>query len=988
MSEKQILKGRINIDTDDEGLLAVFRFVPAAEGTDWDIQAVNRLISEYKIVYGIDRRVLDGNLTELFSNGTETEFTLAEGDAPEKSVPAERTWTESAIPDDRKADVERVLMNAPPPEILRIEVEKVKREKIVKKKGLLSFGKEKEETITEIIKRENKIKVDIMPDVLDAGWVEAGDVIGEVLPGKPGTVGKDVFGKVIPAPSVDEEFWPGRNIIKKAGRYTAAESGILRRGWNWVEVLPFKRHDWSLELSKDKNTCLLTFNPGGKESSVPDSSEIVKRAEMLGCTSETLFSEEKISGIINTAIETGRKIEGVIISTDDDGFFEIRISDDKLKAEMVMHKGRGEGRALVLKEAGAAIKSSGLKALDFKKIQEIILEFYRGPETDIVFSLSEGTAAEHGEIGKIEWDLEFLGESRFNEIRKRSSELSEDYLSKIESSQKFPPAEAAALAFVKENQQIAVLPVDSGKNGMDVFGKEIESSAADTSAFEALENVKFEAGNIISTDGGLFEHFEKDGVSAFRIRPHRDSEFTVKISDNKMSATVSISPSVGAGRPPSLEDANRLISEAGIAKGIDNEAVRGAVEKVREGEVLSGVLIAMGQAPKNAGEYKLEFLVELAGGTAVTIDAKGRADYRKQKKISSVKEGELIAEIQVIEGDSEDGWDIQGKTLPAKQLAPLNIEIGNNIREEKDEKGDTFLVAEKSGRVLYQNNRIEVQESLYIKGDVDFGIGNIKFGGDVNVKGNVKTGFYIMAGGNVAVGMNSEMSLLSSEKSITVLQGVKGGGKAILRAKESIQLSFAERATLLAVENITVKNAVFNCKVKCNGKLRLLTEKGYLVGGLIQSRGGIEAANIGSLSGSRTEISFGQDYLIADQIEIEEKEVNKIKNRLIKIDPEMRNSEKSGEKKILAGLRMEKVKLMKILEKRGIRIFTLKERFEQHHPGEVTIRGEVFPGVVFESHGRYLEITKKLKAVRIVFNQGTGILESVSIEKKTEADGE
>jgi hypothetical protein len=988
MSETQTITGRISIDTDDEGLLAVFRFTPEKDGTDYDLQSVNRLIAERKIVNGVDRTALDGRLAQLMSTGTETEFTLAEGSPPDSAVPADRVWSESVIPEERKADVERILRNAAPPEIIRTEIEKIKRQKVVKKKGLIPFGKEKEETVTENIKREKQVKVDVMPDVVDAGWVDAGALIAEITPGKSGTAGKDVFGKIIPAPPVDDEFYLGLNVEKKGGRYTAAVGGILRRGWNWIEVLAFKSHDWSLELSKDKNTCLLNFNPGGKELDAPDPCEIIKRAEMLGFTLDSLFSEDEITGIISTAISAERVLSGTIISTDDDGFFEIKVADDKLKAEMIMHKGRGEGKSLVLKQAGAAIKASGLKGLNFKKIQDIILEFYKGSESDIIFLLTEGTAAEHGEAGKITYELNFLGESQLEEVRKRSAGLDENYLLKIESAGKYPPAEVSALAFVQEQQQIAVLPVDSGKNGVDVFGKEIVSSSADTAAFEALENTKFEGALVVSTAAGLLERFDKDGVTAFRVRQHKDSKFDVKLSADNMSATIGALPAEGSGRPPSLEDANRLIAEAGIVKGINSDTVKNIIEKVRSGETVNGVLLAMGQAPRNAGEYKLKFLIELAGGEAVSIDAKGKADYRKQNRISSVKEGDLLAEIQVVEGESEDGWDILGKTIPAKQLTPLNVEIGNNIKEEKDEQGNTFLIAEKSGRVLYENNRIEVQESLFIKGDVDFSTGNIKFGGDVNVKGNVRNGFYVMAGGNVTVGMNSEMSLLSSEKSIMVVQGIKGGGKAILRAKDSIQMSFAERATLLAVEDITVKNAIFNCKVKCNGRLKLKTEKGYLVGGRIQARAGIEAANIGSISGSRTQVSFGQDYLIGDQIEIEDREINKIKNRLIKLDVEMRNAEKAGEKKELSGFRIEKVKLMKILEKRSLRVFTLKERFEQHHSGEVVIRGEVFPGVVFESHGRYLEINKTEKAVKIIFNQETGMLESESISKTGGEGGE
>ena len=986
MAEETKIKGRFEIDADDEGLLAVLHFIPDEQGKLYDKQAINRLISEKQIVYGINRKELDQKIDALFKSPEEINITLAEGDAPENAAAAEHEWTQTEIPEERKADIERLLKNAPPPQIFRTEIEKIRQEKTVKKKGPLLFGKDKEEKVTDIVKREKKIKVDLVPDLVESGWVETGATIALVSSGKPAKPGRDIYGKPVLSLGAAGEFWLGSGIEKKAGRLVAAESGILRRGGNWADILPLKMHDWSLELSKDKNTCLLNFNPGGTELEAPDPAEILKKAEMLGCAPETLFSEARLSEIIDIAISGGKVLSGAVISTDDDGFFEIKISEDRMKAEMVIHKSRGGGEPLVLKQIGAAIKAGGLKGIDLKKVQEIILEFYRGPEADISFLLAEGTAAEKGETGDLVYDLEFMKDSAVEEIKKRAVLLDDEYLGAFKSAEEFPPAEASAAALVKENQQIAEFPASDGKKGLDVYGKEIGSDSDKLSSYKALENVKIDGGKFITVTPGLLERFEKDGITAFRVRPHADAELKVKLSADQMTATMTAYPATGSGAPPSLEDANRQLAEAGVTKGINAEALRSAVDKCRDGEVVSGALIAMGKAAKNAGDMKLKFLIQLASGEAVSIDEKGRANYRKQNRISSIKEGDMIAEIRVVEGNAEDGFDVCGRSITAKQLSPLNLEVGANIKEEKDEKGDTFLIATKSGRVIYENNKLEVQENLNIKGDVDFGSGNIKFGGDVNIKGNVKSGFFVMAGGNIAIGMNSEMSLLTSEKSIIVVQGVKGGGKALLRAKESIQLSFAERATLLAVENITVKNAVFGCKVKCNGRLKLVSEKGYLVGGRIQAREGIEAANIGSLSGSRTEVSFGQDYLISDKIETEEKEINRIKNRLVKIDSEMRDAERGNDRKQLAALRMEKVKLMKILEKRSMRIFTLKERFEQHFPGEVVIRGEVFPGVVFESHGRQLEITKNAKALKIVFNQKTGVLEQIPLTKNTESE--
>jgi len=83
-----------------------------------------------------------------------------------------------------------VLRNAAPPEIYRTEIESIKQEKTVKKKGLLPFGKEKEEKIAETIKKEKKIRINVNPEIIDSGWVEAGDKLADISPGKPGKPGK------------------------------------------------------------------------------------------------------------------------------------------------------------------------------------------------------------------------------------------------------------------------------------------------------------------------------------------------------------------------------------------------------------------------------------------------------------------------------------------------------------------------------------------------------------------------------------------------------------------------------------------------------------------------------------------------------------------------------------------------------------------------------------------------------------------------------
>ena len=95
----------------------------------------------------------------------------------------------------------------------------------------------------------------------------------------------------------------------------------------------------------------------------------------------------------------------------------------------------------------------------------------------------------------------------------------------------------------------------------------------------------------------------------------------------------------------------------------------------------------------------------------------------------------------------------------------------------------------------------------------------------------------------------------------------------------------------------------------------------------------------------------------------------------------MKSSEKLNNKEQLQELFNEKVKSMKILEKRNLRIFTLKERFEQHFESEIIVKGTMHPGVILESHGRTHEVNKLTKGVRIRFDTSSGRITEESLSK-------
>jgi len=302
------------------------------------------------------------------------------------------------------------------------------------------------------------------------------------------------------------------------------------------------------------------------------------------------------------------------------------------------------------------------------------------------------------------------------------------------------------------------------------------------------------------------------------------------------------------------------------------------------------------------------------------------------------------------------------------------------VKEIKAGRGRR-LVAARSGELCFDGRKLDISSVKAIEGDAGPQIGNISFSGEIKISGSVLPGCAIICGSHVTVDGLAEEALISAGGKVFVALGIKGGDRGIVRARAGINAAFSERASLMAVGDIQLKKGSIRSIIKTNGKLIISDDNGRLSGGICQARHGLSAADIGSEKGIRTEISFGQDYLIKDQIAVCEEEIITIRRKLTETDEKVKYSlEKSIP--LSDEIRNEKIKLVKLLEQLNIRVFTLREKFEEHHESEITIRGSVFPGVVMESHNRYYEIRQKRSRVILYFDCETGSIREKPFVKK------
>lgn len=969
------VSGDVKLVVDELGLEASLRFTPDVRGgASWTADALAKVLSEARVPVPPAAH-LDAAIETFARAKAPVLVAVAKGQAPLPGTPEQVEWAAVDTPPEFAEFEAKALRDAGPPAIFRIRVDRVARERTVKKPAALPFLPPKTETVVEYEKIEIKEPIAVDGHVVRGFWAQADALVGKIVAAKPGKPGKSLYGKPInPVHDDGQAFLLGKGLARVKGDIRTEAAGFVRIGRRWADLVPFASHAYAIRRSDDGATLLLDFKPGNPSLPLPDAAAILAEAAEQGAAPDSLNSAEAVAAAMEKALAGRRPLEGMSLSLDRDAEVRIDISDDRLMATLTVVKGRGRGTPLALSMVSAALAERRLKGLKPDKLRADVLAFYKGPDLELRdYILVEGRAPAKGKDRTFGFRPTFL---EVDEAKARLAALQAHPSLKAEvgSLDDFPLSAVELVAPVKKGQELARFsPPIAGQAGVDVLGNALPGLPGDDPAVRAYEHVAVDGDSFTSGEDGLLLAATSDAGTRLRVVPCVDARIDVSVSKDAMSASISLGREYGLGRALSLEAIRAALDRAGVTFGVDQKEIEAALAYARDGMSVVDHVVARGRQPVTSGGWKLVWIVRVASGAALTLREDGSADFKNQDKATLVSEGQPILEMSKIGVDGQDGSTVLGQALKAPK-DPRTADPpawDGSIREERRENGDVVLVAARSGDLKFEKNRLSVDLSQKVNGDVGPATGNVRFPGPVSVSGSILSGFAIVTGGDLAIGGSIEASLASSDGSIRVNEGIKGAKKGIVRAKGTIEASFAEQALLLAVENISLKSSALMCNVKTNGKLTLMGDKGHLIGGVCKARKGAEVQNLGSENCSKTEVSFGQDYLIKDAVEAEEREIERVKALILQADRDMRAAE-GGSAGDLNEVRQRKLKLAKLLEKRSLRVFELREKFEEHFPGEVTVRGTVYPGTVLESHSRTLEIRTKKSRVVFSFDQQMG----------------
>lgn len=204
------------------------------------------------------------------------------------------------------------------------------------------------------------------------------------------------------------------------------------------------------------------------------------------------------------------------------------------------------------------------------------------------------------------------------------------------------------------------------------------------------------------------------------------------------------------------------LKELGIQSGYVFQAIQSITEALEEKEEI----VAEGIHPTDGLDGDFVLLIE----DEVEIGELEAVDFRELNQLQTVRAGEIIG-TQILSEAGQDGVNVYGDVIPAKPVKDIVVRTGKNV-----ELIGNDVVAKTSGKPSLnwrgRHVRIDVHHEFVHMGDVDLESGNIRFEGDVSIKGNIHATMFVGASGNIRIDGTVTKAMIQSASSVVVTKNV------------------------------------------------------------------------------------------------------------------------------------------------------------------------------------------------------------------------
>lgn len=423
----------------------------------------------------------------------------------------------------------------------------------------------------------------------------------------------------------------------------------------------------------------------------------------------------------------------------------------------------------------------------------------------------------------------------------------------------------------------------------------------------------------------------------------------VFVSEDKMSASVdfSLASEVLSERLSQMDvaDVIRLLKHQDVKQGIIRKNI---VDMLKNKQFNEKITVAEGKEPADGEDAYFSYYFKKEVNPKPKVLADGTVDYKNMELFEFVKRDTLVAEYFPATMGAF-GYDVTGCMLSPKRGKELPALRVSGVRISEDKKK---YYADMDGIIEWheEDNKLEVRNLYTVPGDVDASTGNIRFNGDVNIMGNVTSGFSVQAAGNIVIDGHCEASRIEAGGDIIIRKGCQGKGLGKIIAGKSIVGQFFESANLDAGKDVEA-TYLLNCQLKAKGKLLVEGRKGVIIGGKTCAKLGVSCNGIGNIAEIATVISVGIDK--EDMAAYQE-----VQKQIDQLDAELQTCENGLNKLMAQPMHDEKISTM--IQRLTRATYTLKsnrkEKIAEHEKqmeqmtmqkkARIQVSGRVFPGTL------------------------------------------
>ena len=368
------------------------------------------------------------------------------------------------------------------------------------------------------------------------------------------------------------------------------------------------------------------------------------------------------------------------------------------------------------------------------------------------------------------------------------------------------------------------------------------------------------------------------------------------LSTDKVYAWMLIFPPIGGGEEVSRDMIYQALADQGISFGLDTALLdRAAHDRER---YFNLYLVAKGAPAFDGRNGNIVDYFPRQIQRVLEVNEFGQVDYTALNMICNVEEGQEICRL-IRPTEGEPGRTVTNQEVPAKSGRAVPLPRGRNT--EVSEDGDSLL-ASMPGHVEFSGSSFQVKPVLDIGGNVDFSTGSIKFVGDVNIKGDVLSGFSVKAMGNIYVGGVVENgSTVEAGGDLTVVKGILGDGSTVIRAGRCVFTKYIENATIFVRENLQT-DCIVNGRIYCDGEVVIRSGRGSIIGGRVWAAKRVSASAIGAKSEVRTSISLGGMPCATLEKDLVRKKLASLASELEKLEAQLDSPAKAS---LMGKLRMK-----------------------------------------------------------------------------------